>query len=981
MATATAVTIKVVVDGSQAGPAIDQINQGLGQIGVKGAASLQQAGNAADAMTGGMTKGLDSVRLMSQEFGLRLPRAIEHWLAGMPAVTNAIQSVFNVMAGLVALQVFERLAEGAYNLYEKYLSVQAVQDEFYESVKKAAEQDFANTRSIEDTRLRIDQATQSMVAYNKAAEGSQRSGWASILSNLGNPGGMGAGFVDLLGAHDLAKGGATAGTQMMQLTPKQIEQQHALNVLNIEAAHAKDAELGASAKITAELEKQKALHSEERRFGHQMDLSMGNPSSTSAGSAEEAAQNAIAAGKASEQQLALYRKQRDERIAAQDAAVLSGLDGEAKLAAEEQQAIDKVTRRFEDGEISKQTAMAMTAAISEKFDNERDDRITKQITDAQKALRDASASGLTGAAKIQAEHDSKVEDINTDRSLDPQAAALLRKAAQVKMDQDMGQFWQENDIKEAEDMQRSADEHQRILDEEVNYAKQAADAERRVRGVGIAGWVADYRSAVAAIQAQDDAETQKLQSQVAERKMTDAEYAQAKANVDATANAQIQQQNQQLQHQIANTLEQAFTNPIEFIKRKMQEMFMEIIAGWIMQTKMFQSIFGASMTGGTGGGGILGNIMMGSAPWSHASASSIPASNGGMVNGVPVFDPNSPAFHNFAGGGGGIGAGGSSGGSGGSGGGLPRISFPGAPAGSGGGGAAAGANMLAQGGAAAYGAYSGYQDTTAAFKSGSVGGMFKGALGDAMAGAAIGSLFGPAGTLIGAGVGALVGLAAGAAGMIMGEGGNLAARDYYKKQLFPEIERQRNGNGQGDWQAAVSEINRTARDGMIYMSSHWGGGAANWVNDNYLKKEQSLALSEIEARAKGGSQYVGMSASQFHSGGVIGGFGSLATSSNEGLIHAMLGETVMNPSASTTHGAVLNAMNSGADATDVARMYLGSGVANPSAGGGGDTHHHYSISAIDTAGFESFLRKGGARAIVKHTNNYASQYAGDGISG
>jgi hypothetical protein len=1004
MATATAVTIKVVVDGSQAGPAIDQINQGLAQIGVKGTASMNQAAGAANTMAGGMTKGLDSVRLMSQEFGLRLPRAIEHWLASMPAVTNAIQSVFSVMAGLVALQVFERLAEGAYHLYEKYLSVQAVQDEFYESVKKTAETEFANTRSIEDTRLRIDQATQSMVAYNKAAEGSQKSGWATLFSNLGNPAGMAAGAVDLMGAHNLAEGGATAGKQMMQLTPKQIEQQHELNVLNIEAAHAKDAELGASAKITAELEKQKALHGENRKFGHAMDISMGNPTSTDAGSAEEAAQNQIAAGKASEQTIALYRKERDERIEAQNAAVLSGLDGEAKLEAEKQQAIDKIVQRYKDGEISKRTEDAMTAAASEKFDNERYDRVTKQITDAQKTLRDANSSGLTGAAKITAEHDAKVEDINTDRSLDPNAASLLRQAAKVKMDQDMGQFWDESDMKEAEDMQRSAEQHARILDEEVNYAKQAAEAERRVRGTGLTGWVTDYQNAVAAIEAQDAAETQKLQGLVATGKMTQAEYQEAKVNIDRTANAQIQQQNQEMSHQIANTLEQAFANPVDFIKRKMEEMFMQIIANWIMQTKMFQSVFGSSMgsaqpgAAGGAGGGILQQIMMGTAPWSHASArsasgtpvgSTIPNS-GGMVmtdaGPVPMLDPTSPGLqNNFAGNG------------------IPSISGSGQPSsnpnagtpsigsglpipggggsGSGGSGGSAAIGKGAQIAGAAYAGYQGYEDTKADFKSGSVSGMLKGTMQDAMAGAVIGSLFGPVGTVVGAAAGALVGLAAGTAGMIMGEGGNLAARDYYKKTLFPEIEKQRNGNGQGDWQAAVSQINRTASDGMLYMSQHWGSGAAQWVDDNYLKKEQQLALSELESRAKGGAQYVGMSANQFHSGGPITGFGSYGTSSNEGMIHAMLGETVMNPSASSQHGAVLNAMNSGADATDVARMYLGAGSSSSASGGGGDTHHHWTVNAVDARGFESMLRNGGARLIVKHTNQYASQYAGDGISG
>jgi hypothetical protein len=236
--------------------------------------------------------------------------------------------------------------------------------------------------------------------------------------------------------------------------------------------------------------------------------------------------------------------------------------------------------------------------------------------------------------------------------------------------------------------------------------------------------------------------------------------------------------------------------------------------------------------------------------------------------------------------------------------------------------------------------------------------------------------------VIGAAAGAFVGLVAGVTGAIMGEGGRLAARDYYKKAIFPEIEKQRNGAGSRDFQQAISEVNRTASNGLDYMRSHWGGAAAEWVNNNYLLKEQRLADAQLEARAKGGS-YVAMSANQFHTGGEITGFGDFGTSSDEGFFHGKLGETVMNPSASSSHGSVLQAMNSGANATDVARMYLaGSGGGGPqvvSASGG--TTHQWNVQALDAKSFDQFLQGGGARTVVKHVNKFASQYAGDGISG
>jgi hypothetical protein len=87
---------------------------------------------------------------------------------------------------------------------------------------------------------------------------------------------------------------------------------------------------------------------------------------------------------------------------------------------------------------------------------------------------------------------------------------------------------------------------------------------------------------------------------------------------------------------------------------------------------------------------------------------------------------------------------------------------------------------------------------------------------------------------------------------------------------------------------------------------------------------------------------------------------------------------VVNPTANATHGPAVRAMNSGASPDDIAQMY---GAGSPNANGGGDTHHHYSISAIDAKSFDSFLRNGGAKTIARHTNQYATRYAGDAASG
>jgi len=278
--------------------------------------------------------------------------------------------------------------------------------------------------------------------------------------------------------------------------------------------------------------------------------------------------------------------------------------------------------------------------------------------------------------------------------------------------------------------------------------------------------------------------------------------------------------------------------------------------------------------------------------------------------------------------------------------------------------------------------YEGYNATKAAYESDSIGGTFKGALQDAMVGASIGMMFGPAGALIGAGVGALVGLTAGVAGMITGQGPRLKARDYYRQTLFPEIEAERHADT-SDYQTAISNVNQIASDGVAYMSQHFGRDAADWVNANYLKKEQQLADAQIEARAKGGEYATSLSAAQFHTGGIIRGFGSFGTSNDEGFIHARLNEAVMNPTAVAMHTPAIHAMNSGASPFDIAKMYLASvpQSSGGQSGGGHSTTQHITIQALDSKSFDHALKNGGARTVQKHLNNLSYAYAGDAASG
>lgn len=166
------------------------------------------------------------------------------------------------------------------------------------------------------------------------------------------------------------------------------------------------------------------------------------------------------------------------------------------------------------------------------------------------------------------------------------------------------------------------------------------------------------------------------------------------------------------------------------------------------------------------------------------------------------------------------------------------------------------------------------------------------------------------------------------------------------------------------------------------MTGKYGLDAANWVNNNYMKKEVALVDAKLTNLAKGGSEYTGLSAAQFHTGGSITGFGDLGTSANEGFIHAMLGETVMNPGAAAAHAPYLSAMNGGAGASDMAAMYLqaaGKGSSPAAASSGGDTHFH--VHTLDTKTMKSWLRDEGASMITQAQNRNTGRYSGEGTIG
>ncbi len=1049
--------------------------------------AMTRMGNATRKMGGHVTTSLDGVRLLSQELGLRLPRALESMLSRMPAVTTAISTMMGAFAGIAIAEVFYRAGEAVYNLYTKYISLNAVAEEYNKTVTAHRDEGFVDTHSIETTTQRIDEATEAAKRFNAQAAMLHEEGRKDLLSGF-DPYHLASGITSMVEGHGAAEQGRKSQEQADSLKVKQIEQQHELNRLQIEAEHATDGSLRGQAKLTAEMQKQIELHREDQNYSRQKDSALQPFGLKSGGQQQRDLEDQITMRKLQADKDNLASETRDRTIQMQNEATNAALAGVALLRKQELEAEGEVYRSATGNQ-------AQINAIRAKFHNEEMKRIQEE-TDAVNKRADAERdASLTGLAKIQAQGQSRIKDINqreqgglyTDQSglnTHSDLAAKERATATAQMYREMGDAEKEYreksqaendrmtseqltgfakiDKEVADSTQKRADEFekmygqmahdsaqylsaqkqleddesvistsgdrqraeivQQIQQQTLQMTTEAAQAERRVRATGIGGWVDDYHRGIAEVQAAEEAMLHKIadeQAKTGSDPKTDAMFNQQRVDAVQKADAQIEQLNTQMAHQVASTLQGAFADPVHFIQNKMKQMMFEILADWIMQSKLFSSTFGKMIPGGghtarPGAGGVMGTGITSSTI--GAGSPSVTSSGNGTVDQAMV----APGYSGTVGSGG-VGAGGTFGGmlsSAGTIAGLGMSTAAGlssrgssAPADSTTGSwndptdpeaqaSAASAAQVQQmqsqtssasaiGGvvAAGVGAYTGTKGIIGAFEGGHASDILSGAWSGAAMGASIGMLAGPAGALIGGAAGAIGGATAGLVGWASGEGDRISAQKYYRDSIKPAMEQAETSYGTGDGGdalSALSAINSAASAGYTYIATKFGASAAQWAKAAYIDKEQTYLGGMIERMASGGRDYGSKSMAQFHTGGTIAGFGDFATSGNEGLIHAMLGETVMRPQATAAHGPALGLMNAGASPADVASHYLKTtGSMNP---GGNVTHNHnyegHTINALDGADFENYLKnRGGMQAFQRANNKYSSQYGGDGVNG
>jgi len=421
---------------------VRQLGTELGAVGTRAAAAGRQGKAGLDQLGAAALGSKEKVRLLSEEIGVHIPRAMQSVIAKSPQVMSAINAIGGAMIGLGAIQigamVFTQLISGAHKLWEEHLSLTKAAEDYNAEVAKAKMEDFGNTRSIETTMLRINDATEAVKRYNteaeKAAHTSPSTTWRSA-ANLIAPGagGLWEAYHQRDMAHGLAGQATDAQRQLDKLNRDQkAEQTHADKKDAIELQHAYDWKLPKEQQITAEQQKQHQLNAEDRAFDANREGKYGNPVAAAAGAATYGVKDRLADARAAQELAELNKKgggdeksQAEELRRLHEEALESGLRGVALYQAREAAAIEDL----------KQKGIASAAAVNDvkaKFANEEMNRLHNEQRETEKIGRQAAMAGMTGIDKTRAEGAKRIADLDPD--LDP--AERAKRVAYINQETD-----------------------------------------------------------------------------------------------------------------------------------------------------------------------------------------------------------------------------------------------------------------------------------------------------------------------------------------------------------------------------------------------------------------------------------------------------------------------------------------------------------------------------------------------------------------
>src|SRR5579884_283256 len=166
----TAVELTINVTDGSSGEVIHRLKTAFGGLGNAGAEGGRKAGEGLKHISGHSLTALDNVRLLRDDLGIRIPRSMEKAIASSQVMMGMIGAVGKGLLAVGAIDIGLRIAQGLKKGYDAWFSAAAAVAAYQKEVEKTQQDDFGNSRSVEDTRARIEEATEALRQYREEAK-------------------------------------------------------------------------------------------------------------------------------------------------------------------------------------------------------------------------------------------------------------------------------------------------------------------------------------------------------------------------------------------------------------------------------------------------------------------------------------------------------------------------------------------------------------------------------------------------------------------------------------------------------------------------------------------------------------------------------------------------------------------------------------------------------------------------------------------
>ncbi len=156
--------VRIVIDVDEnSGESVGRVQSNLSKLGSTAGMAGQQVRRGMEEAGTGMSSAREKAHLLTEEFGIRLPRAFRNLIAESKIAQTVLNGLGSALVGIAGIQIGAIFAsaaiDGVEKLWHNVLNVNAALEDYNAEFGKKKDEDFGNTRSIATTRVRIDEAT------------------------------------------------------------------------------------------------------------------------------------------------------------------------------------------------------------------------------------------------------------------------------------------------------------------------------------------------------------------------------------------------------------------------------------------------------------------------------------------------------------------------------------------------------------------------------------------------------------------------------------------------------------------------------------------------------------------------------------------------------------------------------------------------------------------------------------------------------